>query len=433
MKNFKSFLIGIALICLSLWSSAQVVDISIDHPESVKAGEVFEVTVTISKGSLTDYSRFSQDLPLGLTATNVQSPNADFSFDNQRIRIIWLKLPDVEEIKVSYNIMVDERLKGKFILGGVFAYVVEEERKFLNFEKTKEITIIPSATIEPALIVDIEDFKGEPAGTPVAAATEKKSFAMAIRQKPVLLNSGGYSVKVLIKNPTGSKYAKVEEIIPSGYLFESVDPHDGIESFSSSTVKFIWMKLPQEPEFEISYLLIPKRDEPQGAMNIRGQLTYSAGNVNKIVEIKELEMDLDYLTIADKRDLLQTGELPSSAVRTSTVEEVKEPVLTQETSDQSGQTIANTKVLTPEEGIYFRVQITAKRNAYDARTMFRQAGVTQEILVEQDDGYYKYTAGSFTNYDQASVYKDQLEALPEVEGAFVVAYKDGTRIPMPSH
>ncbi len=421
MKNFTSFWIGIALICLSFSSFAQEVDISIDHPASVKAGEVFEVSVTISKGSLTDYSRFSQDLPLGLTATNVESPNADFSFDNQRIRIIWLKLPDVEEIKVSYNIMVDERLKGKFILGGVFAYVVEEERKFLNFEKTREISIIPSATLDAALIVDIKDFKGEPAGAPVAAVTKKESYAMAIRQKPVLLNSGGYSIKVLIKNPTGSKYAKVEEIIPSGYLFESVDPHDGIESFSSSTVKFIWMKLPQEPEFEISYLLIPKRDEPQGAMNIRGQLTYSAGNVNKIVEIKELEMDLDYLTIADKRDLLQTGELPSSAVKT------------QETSVQSGQTIANTQVLAPEEGIYFRVQITAKRNAYDARTMFRQAGVTQEIFVEQDDGYYKYTAGSFTNYDQASVYRDQLEALTEVEGAFVVAYKDGARIPMPSH
>jgi len=421
MKNFKSFWIGIALICLSISSSAQEVEISIDHQESVKAGEVFEVTVTISKGSLTDYSRFSQDLPLGLTASNVESPNADFSFDNQRIRIIWLKLPDVEEIKVSYNIMVDERLKGKFILGGVFAYVVEEERKFLNFENTREISIIPSATLDPTLIVDIKDFKGEPAGAPVAVATEEKSFAMAIRQKPVLLNSGGYSVKVLIKNPTGSKYAKVEEIIPSGYLFESVDPHDGIESFSSATVKFIWMKLPQEPEFEISYLLIPKRDEPQGAMNIRGQLTYSAGNVNKIVEIKELEMDLDYLTIADKRELLQTGALPSSAVKT------------QETSVQSGQTIANTRVLPPEEGTYFRVQITAKRSAVDARALFRKAGVTQEIFVEQDDGYYKYTAGSFTNYDQASVYRDQLEALPEIEGAFVVAFKDGVRIPMPSH
>ena len=83
----------------------------------MRAGEVFEVTVTISKGALTDYSRFSQDLPLGLTATNISSPNADFSFDNQRIRIIWLKLPEESEIKVSYNIMVNERLSGKFVLG----------------------------------------------------------------------------------------------------------------------------------------------------------------------------------------------------------------------------------------------------------------------------------------------------------------------------
>ena len=182
--------------------------------------------------------------------------------------------------------MVDERLKGKFKLGGVFAYVVNEERKFLNFEKSDEISIVPSATIDPSLIVDIKDFKGGPSRTPVAVTAENEPFAMAIRQKPVLMSSGGYFIKVLIQNPAGSKYAKVEEIIPSGYLFESVDPHEAIESFSSSTVKFIWMKLPEEPEFEVSYRLVPKRDEPQGAMFIKGQLTYSSGNENKIVDIK---------------------------------------------------------------------------------------------------------------------------------------------------
>ncbi len=301
MKNFKSFLAALTLLCLPFLLAGQEVDISIDHPTTVKAGEIFEVTVTISKGSLTDYSRFSQDLPLGLTATNVQSPNADFSFDNQRIRIIWLKLPDVEEIKVSYNILVDERLKGKVILGGVFAYVVDEERKFLNFEKSDEITIVPSATTDPSLIVDIKDFKGGPTGAPVVVATENEPYAMAIRQKPVLMSSGGYFIKVLIQNPAGSKYAKVEEIIPSGYLFESVDPHEGIESFSSSTVKFIWMKLPDEPEFEVSYRLVPKRDEPQGAMVIKGQLTYSSGNENKIVDIIE---KMPFLMAAFSRAML---------------------------------------------------------------------------------------------------------------------------------
>ncbi len=127
-------------VLLSFSLQGQEVDISIDHPDQVNAGSEFTVTVTIDKGSLTDYSRFSQDLPLGLTAINISSPNADFSFDNQRIRIIWLKLPEDKEVKVSYNIMVNERLKGSFILGGVFAYVVEEERKFLNFEKSSEIT-----------------------------------------------------------------------------------------------------------------------------------------------------------------------------------------------------------------------------------------------------------------------------------------------------
>ena len=115
MKYFSRFLV-IFLFCHTFSLKGQEVEISIDHPGQVKAGEEFTVSVAINKGSLTDYSRFSQDLPLGLTATNISSPNADFSFDNQRIRIIWLKLPDANEVTVSYKVMVDKRLKGSFVL-----------------------------------------------------------------------------------------------------------------------------------------------------------------------------------------------------------------------------------------------------------------------------------------------------------------------------
>jgi hypothetical protein len=59
--------------------------------------------------------------------------------------------------------------------------------------------------------------------------------------------------------------------------------------------------------------------------------------------------------------------------------------------------------------------------------------VNQEIFVEQEEGYYKYTVGSFTVYTQAVSYRDRLETLPEIDGAFVVAYRDGKRIPMPSN
>jgi len=437
MKKTNSFWAGIVMICLSFSLSAQEVNISVDYPEKVKAGEIFQLTVTINKGALTDYSRFSQDLHPGLTASNVHSPNADFSFDNQRIRIIWLKLPDEPEIKVSYNIMVDERLTGKFMLGGVFAYVVDEERKFLNFEKSDEITIIPSSTVDPELMVDIKDFKAGATGAILAGKTEKEPYAMAIRQKPLLLSTGAYHVKLLLKNPTGSKYAKIEELIPAGYIFESVDPHDGIESFSSSTVKFIWMKLPEESEFEVSYRLVPKRDEAQSEMSIKGQLTYSAGNANKVVDVKEMEFDMAALSLADKRNLLLTGVVPSGAVKAeSPVKKepvaVKEPVVDSSPAVASGRAIVNTRVLGSGSGSYFRVQVAAFKKAFDAKSHFRKEGVAQEVFVEQHEGLYKYTSGSFKTYREANSYKLKIERLPGVSGAFVVGYRDGKRISLPS-
>ena len=183
MKYLISCLVVI-VFCLGVPLKAQNVGISIDHPNQVNAGEEFTVAVTITKGGLTDYSRFSQDLPLGLTAVNVSSPNADFSFVNQRIRIIWLKLPEGDAVTVSYKIRVDERLKGSFALGGVFAYVVEDERKFLNLDQSNEISIIPSPTLDPALIVDIKNFKGGKAITPLTK--EQTPYAMAVRQQPIL-------------------------------------------------------------------------------------------------------------------------------------------------------------------------------------------------------------------------------------------------------
>ncbi len=450
MKYLKHYLVWV-MLCLSFSLMGQEMKISIDHPDQVNAGKEFSVTVTIEKGSLTDYSRFSQDLPLGLSATNVSSPNADFSFDNQRIRIIWLKLPATNEVKVTYNILVNERLKGSFILGGVFAYVVEDERKFLNFERSSEITIVPSSTLDQALIVDIKDFKGASQTTTPASAKEE-AFAMAIRQKPVLQSSGGYLVRLLVKNPTGSKYAKIEETIPSGYIFEEVNSQEGIVSHAASTVKFIWMKLPELAEFEVVYRLVPKQNESQGDMVIEGLLTYTSGNENMLVQVKEIDVALEDLSGTEKRNLLATGEVPSGARKSSATaqqqvaqrpaEKPDPPKVTETTptprttrpdpSGASGSNVGDTRVLAPGQGVYFRVQVAAHSKPFDGRTYYRSVGVDQEVFVEQHDGLYKYTAGSFQSYGDAEAYRKQISRISAVKGPFVVAYKDGKRVSLNS-
>ena len=270
---------------------------------------------------------------------------------------------------------------------------------------------------------------------------------MAIRQQPVLQGTGGYLVHLLINNPPGSKYAKIEETIPSGYIFEEVDSHNGIVSYAASTVKFIWMTLPEQSEFEVVYMLVPKQNEPQGDMVIEGLLTYTSGNENKLAEVKEIDVVLKELPAADKRNLLVSGNVPSGARKSSELaqnrsDKTPSPRITETKppprdtrSDPvvvSGNTIANTRVLSAGSGLSYRVQVAALRNAVDARAHFRNAGVDQEILVEQHEGLYKYTAGAFKSYDQAVAYSDRLKRHPELSGTFVVTYRDGKRIPIGS-
>jgi hypothetical protein len=92
----------------------------------------------------------------------------------------------------------------------------------------------------------------------------------------------------------------------------------------------------------------------------------------------------------------------------------------------------NTRVLEKGSGVYFRIQVAATAEPTDARTFFREAGVDREVFVEHLGGFYKYTVGSFRSYEEANSYRERIESLPDVEGSFVVAYRDGTRIPVAS-
>ena len=79
-------------------------------------------------------------------------------FSDKRVRLIWLRIPENDEITVSYRVKVDERLKGTFTLAGKFSYIENNERKSVDIEPVA-INILPSATIDPSLIVDVNDFE----------------------------------------------------------------------------------------------------------------------------------------------------------------------------------------------------------------------------------------------------------------------------------
>lgn len=87
----------------------------------------------------------------------------------------------------------------------------------------------------------------------------------------------------------------------------------------------------------------------------------------------------------------------------------------------------STSTIPATEGVVFRIQL----GAYKRKLSKRVFGVDDVIQVQTDDGLYKYLTGSYKTFDEAA--KRRVDVL--VNGfpdAFVVAYKDGKRIPLTS-
>ena len=393
----------------------------------VTAGTDFLVTVRIDKGNLTEYSRYSQELPYGLTAVNVHSPNADFSFENQRVRVIWLKLPEENEVTVEYKIKVHERLKGSFALGAEFAYIKNNERNFVKIDPPVKLNIQPEPGLDPSLVVDISDFKKS---VPDQTAIVVQDFAKAIRQEPELLSNGEVLVKIMVRNPEGSTYMKIEENLPKGYIFEEVDSEGGIVSYAANQVRFIWMKRPLSDPLMISYKLVPKAGEKQDPVNLTGSFSYSANGKSETVPFKEVAVNLTALTREQQLSLMQQGDIIRDG-NTAQMQVTKKPEQMVKDQNETNRIISKQQ---PEgqsvaAGLEFRVQIGAFSKPVN-KSIFSRKGVTMAVTEYREGNLYKYAVGPYKSYNEAKDCRERIVRNSSFRDAFVVAYFNGKRIPV---
>ncbi|MBN2813861.1 MAG: hypothetical protein JXQ80_07270 [Bacteroidales bacterium] len=426
------------------------VSVRLDVPAEVQAGSEFEVKVTLNKGDLEGFSRFQQSIPAGLTASAVTSSNADFTFSEKRVRLIWLRIPENDEVTVTYRVKVDERLKGTFSLSGKFSYIENNERKSVDISPVA-INISPSSTIDPSLIVDINDF--EKMTIPGLLPTEDISVA-CIRQKPYAGEQGDYVVNVLVSKNLTRRFAKIEEEVPEGYTAVALDPKDAIFTFKEQKVKFLWMNLPAEPHFTVSYRLIPKNQASLPAPVIDGAFSYLVEEKTVSVDIMERDINLSDLGGVDVDALVaqalsepepervvaqvpvdetpvekpvenvvdETASLPTEKTEQPAVSRpVKQPASTSAQANASA-------LLEPEDGIYYRIQLAAGHKPINITRYFRKMNLEKEVRQEAHEGWMKYSIGSFGVYKEARDYRVHIWNTTPVKDAFITAYNNGMRI-----
>ena len=129
------------------------------------------------------------------------------------------------------------------------------------------------------------------------------------------------TVEVLISKDDVTGFAKFQQTIPAGFSAEMIDAKGATFSFKESTVKFIWMALPADKDFTISYKL--KADaNVSGEYVFGGKFSFISDN-----ERKNIDMPNSSVTIVKDTD---------NQVVDNSTEPVTEPVteVATETSEQ---------------------------------------------------------------------------------------------------
>lgn len=426
-------LVGITLLSFLIGSD---VALNVNVPKAVTAGSEFDVEVILKKGNLSGFARLQQELPMGLSAQLVESSLGDFSFDEQKLRFVWLRLPEGKEMRLVYRIKVDERLKGSFTLKGTFAYVENNERKTTDFQ-TANITINPSTKIDPNLIVDINEF--QTIIPPQAPVGFMASNVRCIRQTPIPSGDrNDLMVKLLVNKGNAQKFAKIEEDVPEGFTAEALETKDAVFTFKDQKVKFLWMNLPAEPRFIVSYKLIAPDGKGEITVSLKGAFSYLIGETTRVIDIIQKDIDLTNIDPAALDGLLASTSSTEGANIISGFTPYSEggvdiPIEYKKIEDKPKRKAKpafdmEPFMLMPEKGVYYRVQIAAGHKPIDIKRYFTRYNIKYDVRTEKHDGWYKYSIGSFKEYKEARDFRIFIWNTSKINDAFVTAYNNGTRI-----
>ena len=148
-------------------------------------------------------------------------------------------------------------------------------------------------------------------------------------------------VEITINKNDITGFAKVQQIFPDGFTAEPIETKGATFSFKDNKVKFIWMALPSESQFTISYKIKPNVTT-QGDFILGGKFSFISDSERKNIEIP----NANFSVVSN-----QVAEEP--VVEEPVVEEpvVEEPVV--ETQAPEVASIACVRSIEKqEEGIY---------------------------------------------------------------------------------
>ncbi|MCB9170680.1 MAG: hypothetical protein H6597_08080 [Flavobacteriales bacterium] len=456
-------LFGILLIDLFLLVNVKITQ---DAPATMMPGTEVKVTVTVEKGDLTGFAKLQLDLPEGFSVTAIETKGASFTFADQKAKFIWMALPSSPSFKVSYDLIAAPDAAGALPITGRFSYIEENERRTYDLPATT-VTVMGDATVaqEIATPEGTEDMDASndivsAAGAAPVQVTPAEEVALPTpisdnsstnltSQAPPEQSTGGVTVSRKVTPVTESEmlvevtidkgavrgFGKLQEELPLGFTALEKNSAQAIFTANDRIAKFVWLNLPESPEIKVIYKLRAPASA-EGEFELRGEFGYLVNDETQRVNLditkffagsKVLEMlaqqqaTMDPQKATDDSGLHKDLNEDHGTTGDAAGERTTEP--------PAKQDAVSRRVPAPEQGITYKVQITAAHREVGKAYFMERHHFNGDFDIEHHEGWIKYTTGRYPEYREARDERVSLVAAGHhFPGPFVTAYNNGSRI-----
>lgn len=260
--------------------------------------------------------------------------------------------------------------------------------------------------------------------------------------------SAGSSVDAEVKINKGAvgNFAKYQMDVPGGYIVTAGDVKGGNFTFENQRAKIVWVSVPSENEFSVQlkiqasstaangtfsqkfyYLENNEKKEVDGnSMNVTVGDGGTVAAVDTPTESKPAESTSGSTTPVEtvKSTPVETvNSTPVETVKSTPVETVKStPVETVKSTPVENTTASKPSSSAPVAGMTYKVQL----GAYSSQPSKSKFAGVSNVSIDQVNGLYKVTCGSFKTKEDAMKYRDELSA--KGFNGFIVKYQNGQRI-----
>ncbi len=347
------------------------VNVISEMPEMIYSGDEFIVKLIVNKENIDQGGQIIQYFPEGFLPISTILTKGNFMFEEQTLTINWDELPDNSVFTTSYKVLTESLPTYNYLVIGKLIYSDNDKERSIDFEniikveqRIKEITEDEKVLEDQAKeIIETEKILEDKVEEIIVKQKEYQVEEKVVEIPPI----SDIEYRVQIR-------AKYGEKLPLSWFADNYNLHKDIKE-----------------DYYKGYYIYTIGSFPnfQGA----GQYSYELMKSNNVKG--------PFVVAFRNGKRVPLGELTSYKKAA--------PVIS-------------------VNGIEYRVQIRAKfGEKVSKKWLAEEYNIDREIMENLHNGYYIYTLGSFSTYEAARKYRDELRLINKIAGAFVVAFKNGKR------